>query len=643
MELLTFGGGPADVTTDSSGNAVGGVDLKVYTQPTGGQRVTELYDLQGNPLSGVVTSNPSSANSDLGRVSFQASASYYSLFLDRGYGQRWQVSAATLGEDVTKAIIKSEDALQRSSEALDTSEAVRGALAGIEANVRLFGAVGDGVHDDAPAFQAAINSQPKGAHVVIPAGTWLLKKDIQLGEGVWLDAQPGAVVKRGHNGYLMSIGVTASNEDATDYPGYSGPSNIRITGGVWDGNATVFPSKASIAHLAHTENLSIERAEFRDVAASHHIEFNAARNVKVSQCRFVGYVDDEESTLNEAIQLDLAAEGGMWMQPYDGTPCRNVLIEQCYFGPSDTPGSIDLARGVGSHASRAGVWHEDIVIRGNIFESLRSFAVRCLSYRNATIENNRVIDCAAGINWRSNILSSPPEASTETIDGVQTGKSQNSDYARIVGNVITGGLSGTAKAIEVRGESTGYAQFIDVVNNTIRDTTNTAESILLIWAKNSTVHGNQVSNVGGKGLILYQAERVEVTDNSFVQTKGAAAIEFESSCSMVSVIGNVIDSPERHGITGRATVSLTLSQNLIKGIKSGWSGVFLSAGCNFGSIIGNVLTNMTPASNAPGIRTTNTCQAIRVADNIIKPTITGDAPIFNGATDSSADSNGNIV
>lgn len=636
MSLITFGGGPADITTDSAGNAVGGVQLKVYSQLTGGQRITELYDLEGDPLSGTVVSNSSPGESDLGRVSFRASDSYYTLFLDRGYGQRWQVSAATLGEDVAKSIVKSNDALQQSSEALDAARTAAGAVAHIEANVRLFGAVGDGAHDDAPAFRAAINSQPGGARVVIPRGTWLLKQDIQLEEGTWLDAQPGSVIKRGHSGYLMTIGVLASRENATNYPGHSGPSNIRITGGVWDGNGTVFPQKAAIAHLAHTENITIERAEFRDVAASHHIEFNAARNVRVVQCRFLGYVDADEGTLNEAIQLDLAAEGGMWMQPYDGTPCRNVLIEQCYFGPSDTPGSINLARGVGSHATRVGVWHEDIIIRGNTFENCRSFAVRCLSYRNATVENNRIINCAAGINWRSVIVANPLDLSTTTIAGVQTGHSQEAPYGTIKNNVIIGGITGTAKAIEVRGETTGPAQSIDVSGNSISATASTAESIFVYQAADVLVHGNDVRNVKGEGVCFRYVTRGSIIGNALNNILGSVGVRVDSSCELVSVAGNNVATPGVHGIGVYESKNITVTGNNIKTIRGDGSAIIVASNTDGATVTAN--TGLDLASTMAGVRITSGAKRSRAANNIMPG-----SSIANGSTGGSTDSDGNVT
>ena len=63
-------------------------------------------------------------------------------------------------------------------------------------NVRRFGAVGDGVHDDTAAIQAAINVCPKKGRVLIPAGDYhvlplFLKShvriELQKGATLWLD------------------------------------------------------------------------------------------------------------------------------------------------------------------------------------------------------------------------------------------------------------------------------------------------------------------------------------------------------------------------------------------------------------------------------------------------------------------------
>ena len=60
-------------------------------------------------------------------------------------------------------------------------------------NVRRFGAVGDGVHDDTPAIQAAINTCPKKGRVLIPAGEYHVLP-IFLKSHVRIEIQKGATL-----------------------------------------------------------------------------------------------------------------------------------------------------------------------------------------------------------------------------------------------------------------------------------------------------------------------------------------------------------------------------------------------------------------------------------------------------------------
>lgn len=116
MSVNVFGGGPGDVTTNSSGDVVGGVTLKVYASALGGQQVTELYDMDGAPLAGAIISQ--SSGDDEGRIAFQASDQYQILFLDAGYGMRWAVPAQ-------EAFSAAYTALGRSAEALTTAQEAR--------------------------------------------------------------------------------------------------------------------------------------------------------------------------------------------------------------------------------------------------------------------------------------------------------------------------------------------------------------------------------------------------------------------------------------------------------------------------------------------------------------------------------------
>lgn len=120
MALRTFGGAPSDVTTDSQGNVAGGVSLKVYSAATGGTRVTALYDLDGAPLAGEVTSITD--GEDEGRVVFKASDEYAELFLDAGYGMRWALTAREAISELGTAITRSGEAISTAATAVEKAD-----------------------------------------------------------------------------------------------------------------------------------------------------------------------------------------------------------------------------------------------------------------------------------------------------------------------------------------------------------------------------------------------------------------------------------------------------------------------------------------------------------------------------------------
>ena len=60
-------------------------------------------------------------------------------------------------------------------------------------SVRDFGAVGDGVHDDTPSLQAAINAVPDGGRLIFPAGTYL-SLPLSLRSHITIELCAGAVL-----------------------------------------------------------------------------------------------------------------------------------------------------------------------------------------------------------------------------------------------------------------------------------------------------------------------------------------------------------------------------------------------------------------------------------------------------------------
>ncbi|MBR6569670.1 MAG: glycoside hydrolase family 28 protein, partial [Clostridia bacterium] len=94
----------------------------------------------------------------------------------------------------------------------------------VSLNVRRFGAVGDGVHDDTPAIQAAINCCPPGGRVRIPAGDYLVTP-LFLKSHITIEIQQGATLRlcTDRSRFPILPGVTFTDGD--DY-----------LLGTWEGN-----------------------------------------------------------------------------------------------------------------------------------------------------------------------------------------------------------------------------------------------------------------------------------------------------------------------------------------------------------------------------------------------------------------------
>lgn len=136
-------------------------------------------------------------------------------------------------------------------------------------NVTEYGAVGDGVADDRPAIQKAIDetSEKGGGQVIVPAGTYFCKGSIELKSCVELHLEEGSTL-------LFSpvaadfLPVVKSRWEGTELMNYSpmvyayGQHDIAITGkGKIDGN------RDSEFH-AMTENQKADQVALRQMGAA---------------------------------------------------------------------------------------------------------------------------------------------------------------------------------------------------------------------------------------------------------------------------------------------------------------------------------------------------------------------------------------
>jgi polygalacturonase len=91
------------------------------------------------------------------------------------------------------------------------------------------GAVGDGIQDDAPVIQKALDS---GAAVItIPQGVYRIGRTLRIGSDTTLKADPQATIRLADGaGNHVDVFLLANRN-----PG-NGNANITVEGGIWDGN-----------------------------------------------------------------------------------------------------------------------------------------------------------------------------------------------------------------------------------------------------------------------------------------------------------------------------------------------------------------------------------------------------------------------
>ena len=153
-------------------------------------------------------------------------------------------------------------------------------------SVRDFGATGDGTTDDAPALQHALDAG--ASRVVVPAGNYPLGRGLKIGSDTHFLAHPSAV-------FRMADGVGQGPGDflLTNKNYEGGNQNIRIEGGVWDGNNLGNPRgpdapdsySGVMISFTHVDGLTMRDMRLLD-AESYFVRFGKVVNFLVEDIDF---------------------------------------------------------------------------------------------------------------------------------------------------------------------------------------------------------------------------------------------------------------------------------------------------------------------------------------------------------------------
>ncbi|MFJ5059015.1 right-handed parallel beta-helix repeat-containing protein [Streptomyces nigra] len=465
------------------------------------------------------------------------------------------------------------------------------------------GAAGDGVSNDGPAIQAALDAAHAagGGMVVIPAGgTYGVNTFLRVYDDTVIWAY-GATIKA-----IANTGVLRNFDGAETFAGYSGHSHITILGGTWDGNAYngvdgTVTAETNIMNFVHAKDITVRDARLMNTSTAHALEFNAVDGGRALNCDFYGFEDnsgDSSRGFSEAIQIDISHTGSSSIGDFDDTPAKNITIDNCRFGSSSRCGPY--GRAVGSHTIAAGVVYENIRITDITIEETLQEGIYGYSWRRAKIVDNIIQATGdSGI-----LLTLPNPATTAT----------SPDTASITGNLVEG--AGNDSGIRVISYAAYKYPGVEIADNLITDVTgngihvehcdapriadNTVETtsstgIYAHYSDGAIVTGNRGKALGSNGINVAGSVGASVTDNTVDTTSSNFGIfvgqgaDAATNSTDAYVAGNRVIAAASAGIrlSTNATDCVVCNNRVRKGGGATANGISLAASATGARLLGN--------------------------------------------------------
>lgn len=159
------------------------------------------------------------------------------------------------------------------------------------ANIKWFGAVGDGVTDDTVAIQAALNSNP---HIVIPQGEYTIKNSINLVNNTFIEGQ-GDVLINFEGKYNLFNGDSKSNLTF---------KNFKMTGNDIVSDTNPEAGNSGI-YLHNCENILVEKVSGRNFGAWPIVSVSS-RRIKYFNCDCSGSVRQSGIAVSDCNDYEIA-------------------------------------------------------------------------------------------------------------------------------------------------------------------------------------------------------------------------------------------------------------------------------------------------------------------------------------------------
>lgn len=488
------------------------------------------------------------------------------------------------------------------------------------------------------ALDAAQENSGQGifTKVVIPKGTYLISSALVVYSDTWIYCEEGVEIKR-----CISYGPMLRC-DNNGIGGYDGVKNVIVEGGLWNGNTDQWPNTADFSNIrfAHCRNILLRDMHVKNNENGHHMEIGGAADVTIEGCTFTGYTGYRKK---EAIQLDCMNNSRVFAgyAPFDDTSCENVVIKNNLFS--------GICRGLGSHSATLGIYYTDILIEDNVFENLDDMAMIMYNYKNCTITNNTITNCASGIEFKAmsslpNNNFNPPvvKSMEEAIDGFDDDANSviSSNTISVSGDDeygITSGIRLTGYEVKDNGVIPDYnfrVAGVKILENRIESNGTT---IALNDAENCSIESNilvtkqdGVNYKDKNGLTLNECDNIKITDNyisgsarngasltdssgntlenNTIENVGMNGINIYNGSENNIASSNSVNSAKKHGIAVAANSSAVIKSNSIS--KAGDTGILIYNGSK-GECSGNKVKNAVGhgivfSKNASGKAASNT-------------------------------------
>lgn len=347
------------------------------------------------------------------------------------------------------------------------------------ANVKDFGATGDGTTDDTAAIHAARDAAGAGGRVIIPSGTYIVSGlAASVADQTW-ESSAAAVIK-------LKVGVdtraAAEKEARVSEILWISADGVTVTGGVFDcSNGTTSNEDWSMQGIRVTgDRVTIRESKVLNSPRHGIYALNCSR-VTVRSCTitnsfgagiFVQHDDESRKAVDDIVITDNAVEGSS--NTAGGIVVRGNSAKRPVNRVTISRNTVDLPSDQGDGVTAAfSVWHGVDWVMNDNRSNGGYFGHTHPSPTRASISNNVVrgfkhygMEVPGNVNhcvMSGNVID--PEGTNANI-GITVGAGGSSQDVTIIGNSITGFLGGYLISF-VSNDGVGAISGATVVGNKI--------------------------------------------------------------------------------------------------------------------------------------------------------------------------------